>query len=64
MVYSHNDEMTLGALAEIEQAGYRPGKDIVIISIDGGQEAIDKVSAQEYDLILMDHRRSQRFQEH
>ena len=41
VVYSHNDEMTLGALPEIEKAGYKPGKDMIIISIDGGQEAID-----------------------
>ena len=41
VVYSHNDEMTLGALPEIENAGFVPGKDIIIISIDGGQEAID-----------------------
>ena len=31
----------MGALPRIEQAGYVPGKDMVIISIDGGQEAID-----------------------
>jgi simple sugar transport system substrate-binding protein len=41
VVFSHNDEMTLGALPEIEKAGYVPGKDMIIISIDGGQEAID-----------------------
>ena len=41
VIYSHNDEMTVGALPEIEKAGYIPGKDMVIISIDGGQEAID-----------------------
>lgn len=41
VVFSHNDEMTMGALPEIEKLGYRPGKDMVIISIDGGQEAID-----------------------
>ena len=40
-VYSHNDEMTLGALPEIEKAEFVPGQDIIIISIDGGQEAID-----------------------
>ena len=40
-VFSHNDEMTLGALPEIEKAGFEPGKDMIIISIDGGQEAID-----------------------
>lgn len=41
VVFSHNDEMTIGALPEIEKAGIVPGKDIIIISIDGGQEAID-----------------------
>ena len=41
VIFSHNDEMTVGALPEIEQAGFRPGRDMIIISIDGGQEAID-----------------------
>ena len=41
VVYSHNDEMTLGALPEIEKAEFVPGEDIIIISIDGGQEAIN-----------------------
>ncbi len=41
VIYSHNDEMTMGALPEIEAAGYQPGKDMLLISIDGGQEAID-----------------------
>ena len=41
VVFSHNDEMTIGALPEIEKAGQVPGKDIIIISIDGGQDAIN-----------------------
>ena len=41
VVYSHNDEMTIGALPEIEKAGMKPGRDILLISIDGGQDAID-----------------------
>lgn len=40
-VFSHNDEMTLGALPEIEKAGLKPGEDMIIISIDAGQEAIN-----------------------
>lgn len=40
-VFSHNDEMTLGALPEIEKAGFYPGENMIIISIDGGQKAID-----------------------
>ena len=41
VVYSHNDEMTLGAIPEIEKAGFVPGQDMIIISVDGGQDAID-----------------------
>ena len=52
VVYSHNDEMTLGALPEIEKAGFAPGKDIIIISIDGGQEAIDILKAGKINCIV------------
>ncbi len=41
VLYSHNDEMTFGAIEAIEEAGLRPGKDIVIITVDGEQGAID-----------------------
>jgi len=41
VLYSHNDAMTLGALEAIEEAGLTPGKDIVIITVDGEQAAID-----------------------
>ena len=52
VVFSHNDEMTVGALPEIEAAGFRPGEDIVIISIDGGQEAIDILKAGKINCIV------------
>ena len=52
VVYSHNDEMTLGALPEIEDAGYEPGKDIIIISIDGGQEAIDVLKSGKINCVV------------
>ncbi|MCR4584749.1 MAG: ABC transporter substrate-binding protein [Lachnospiraceae bacterium] len=52
VVYSHNDEMTLGALPEIEAAGYVPGKDIIIISIDGGQEAIDVLKSGRINCVV------------
>ena len=41
VVYSHNDAMTLGALDVMEEQGIRPGEDIVVISVDGEQAAID-----------------------
>ena len=34
-VYSHNDDMALGAIQAIKEAGLKPGKDLQIISIDG-----------------------------
>ena len=52
VVYSHNDEMTLGALPEIEEAGFKPGEDMIIISIDGGQEAIDVLKAGKINCVV------------
>lgn len=52
VIYSHNDEMTMGAIPEMESAGLRPGKDIIIISIDGGQEAIDVLKSGKINCIV------------
>ena len=41
VLFSHNDAMTLGAIEAIEEAGLQPGKDIVIVTVDGEQAAID-----------------------
>ena len=43
IVYSHNDEMALGAIQAIEEAGLKPGKDIVIVSIDAVREGVQAV---------------------
>ncbi len=40
VLYSHNDSMTLGALDVMEKAGVRPGRDILVISVDGEAEAV------------------------
>ena len=34
-LFAHNDDMALGAIQAIEEAGLKPGKDIIIVSIDG-----------------------------
>ena len=52
VVYSHNDEMTLGALEVLEAAGVRPGADIVLISVDGQQEAVDALRAGKVNCIV------------
>ncbi|HEY4300264.1 MAG TPA: ABC transporter substrate-binding protein [Candidatus Didemnitutus sp.] len=42
-VYSHNDDMALGAIQAIEEAGLKPGRDILVVSIDAIHEAIQAV---------------------
>jgi galactofuranose transport system substrate-binding protein len=44
IVYAHNDEMAIGAISAIEAAGKVPGKDILVLSIDGGKEAVGLVA--------------------
>ncbi|MGD8453491.1 MAG: ABC transporter substrate-binding protein [Phycisphaerae bacterium] len=44
-VYAHNDDMALGAIQAIEEAGLKPGKDILIVSIDGVRAAFEAMVA-------------------
>lgn len=41
VLYAHNDDMALGAIQAIEEAGKVPGKDILIVSIDGVKAAFE-----------------------
>jgi len=43
-VYAHNDEMALGAVQAIRDAGKTPGKDIKIVSIDGTEGAVQALA--------------------
>jgi len=38
-LFAHNDDMALGAIQAIEEAGLKPGKDIIIVSIDAAHGA-------------------------
>jgi ribose transport system substrate-binding protein len=42
-VYAHNDEMAIGAITAIEAAGLVPGEDIILVSIDGSNVALDAI---------------------
>ena len=42
-VYAHNDDMALGAIQAMEDAGVQPGKDITVVSIDGVKEAFQAI---------------------
>ncbi len=44
-VYAHNDDMALGAIQAIEQAGYKPGEDILVVSIDAVKGAFEALIA-------------------
>ena len=44
-VFCHNDDMALGAIEAIEEAGLKPGVDIKIVSVDGVKSAFEAVLA-------------------
>jgi ABC-type sugar transport system substrate-binding protein len=45
LLYAHNDDMAIGAIQAIEEAGLKPGKDILIASIDGVRGAFEAMKA-------------------
>jgi ABC-type sugar transport system substrate-binding protein len=44
-LYSHNDDMTLGAIQAIEEYGLKPGTDIKIVSVDAARIAFEAMIA-------------------
>jgi len=52
VIYSHNDSMTLGAMDAMWERGIKPGKDIVIISIDAEQAAINALKRGEINCVV------------
>ena len=44
-LYAHNDDMALGAIQAMEEAGLKPGEDIIIVSIDGVKAAFEAMVA-------------------
>ncbi|MGH9945381.1 MAG: ABC transporter substrate-binding protein, partial [Pyrinomonadaceae bacterium] len=46
-VYTHNDEMALGAIQALKAAGMNPGKDVIIISVDGQKSALEAIARGE-----------------
>jgi galactofuranose transport system substrate-binding protein len=45
VLFAHNDDMAIGAIQAIEEAGLKPGSDIIIISIDGVKGAFEAMIA-------------------
>jgi len=52
VLYAHNDDMAIGAIQAIEEAGLKPGKDILIISIDGVKGAFEAMMAGKLNVTI------------
>ena len=52
VIYSHNDSMTLGVLDVLEQKGIQPGKDILLITVDGEKEAVDALKKGKINCVV------------
>jgi len=44
-VFAHNDDMALGAIEAMEEFGLKPGKDVVIVSVDAARGAFKAMIA-------------------
>ncbi len=51
-VYAHNDEMALGAIQALKAAGMQPGKDVLIISVDGQKSALEAIMRGEMNVTV------------
>ena len=50
VLYAHNDGMALGAIQAIKEAGLQPGKDIIVIGVDGVKGAFEAMVAGEQNV--------------
>jgi simple sugar transport system substrate-binding protein len=51
-IFSHNDGMTLGVLDAMKERGLNPGVDIVIVTVDAEQAAIDALVRGELNCVI------------
>ena len=47
VLFAHNDQMALGAIQAIKEAGLQPGKDIIVVSIDAVKGIFQAIVAGE-----------------
>ncbi len=50
VLYAHNDDMALGAIQAIKDAGLKPGEDIIIIGVDAVKGAFEAMAAGEMNV--------------
>jgi simple sugar transport system substrate-binding protein len=44
-LFAHNDDMALGAIQAMEEAGIKPGQDMLVVSVDGTHDALAAILA-------------------
>ncbi|MEK3794317.1 ABC transporter substrate-binding protein [Paenibacillus sp. FSL R7-0204] len=52
VLYSHNDDMAIGAVEAIKEAGLVPGEDIIIVSVDGTRRAFEQMMAGSINAVV------------
>jgi len=52
VLFAHNDDMAIGAIQAIEEAGKRPGRDILIVSIDAVKGAFEAMIAGKLNVTI------------
>jgi galactofuranose transport system substrate-binding protein len=51
-VYAHNDEMALGAIQALKDAGFQPGKQVLVVSVDGQRSALEAIIRGEMNVTV------------
>lgn len=52
ILYAHNDDMALGAIEVLEERGIKPGKDIVIVSIDAQKSGLEALKQGKVNCLI------------
>jgi len=52
MIFTHNDDMGLGAVEAIEAAGKVPGEDIQIVSVDGVRDGLQALVDKKFNYVV------------
>jgi ABC-type sugar transport system substrate-binding protein len=51
-VYAHNDEMAIGAIQALKAAQMNPGRDVLIVSVDGEKAALEAIIRGEMNITV------------
>ncbi|MCR6648425.1 MAG: ABC transporter substrate-binding protein [Cellulomonas sp.] len=52
LLFAHNDDMGLGAIEAIEAAGKVPGKDIIIVTVDGVRDGLQALVDKKFNYVV------------